>query len=144
MGDVVGDRELSKQLYAKSADTLIIDNQKLVLETDLARDFFPGGMIQRKSRLFVSINVVNTDILPITGNIETQTLYVINKDQIWISNPELRSDIYIPAFKAYWLSRNGPEWETGIFVDAIVSVKDLKTSEINYLIARNQKINRLD
>ena len=144
MGDVVDDSELIKELYAKSADTLIIDNQKFVLEIDLARDFFPGGMIQRKNRLFATINVVNTDSLPITHNIEIQKLYVINKDQIWISDPELRTDIYIPEFKAYRLSRNGPEWETGIFVDAIVSIKEVKTSAINYLIARNQKINRLD
>lgn len=144
MGTIVGDSELSKQLYTKSADTLIIDNQKLVLEIDLSRDFFPGGMIQRKSRLFASINVVNTDSLPITDKIEIQKLYVINKDQIWISDPESRTDIYIPIFKAYRISRNGPEWETGIFVDVIVSIKDLKTSEINFLIARSQEIIRTE
>lgn len=144
IGDIIDDAELCKQLYSKSVDTLIIDNQKLILETDLTRDFFPGGMIPEKRRLFASINIVNTDSLPISDKFEIQTLFIINKDQIWISNPERQDGIFIPAFKAYRISRNGPEWETGIFVDAVVSVKDLKTSNINYLIARSQKINRLD
>jgi len=144
IGNIVVDGGLHEQLYAKSVDTLFIDNQKLILETELARDFMPGIGIPSKRRLFATINVVNTDSLPISDKIEIGSFYVINKDQIWISDPVPQDGISIPAFKAHRLCRNGPEWETGIFVDAIVTIKEVKTATIHYLIARNRKINRYD
>jgi len=142
-GDMVVDDALLQQLNSQSVDTLKFDNQKLILETYLFRDFFPG-VVPNKRRLFASFNVINTDSLPISGRLEIETLYIVNKDQIWVSNPVRDTRLPIPTYKAYRISRDGPEWETGIYVDAIVSVKDLQTSVVYYLAAREQLIERLD
>jgi hypothetical protein len=143
--DVGVDTRLIEKLYLESKDTVVIDNQNLVLETDLYRDFFPG-VPKKNTKLNASISVVNCDSSFITDRFEIKTLYVINMDQVWISDPKSQDDPYTPIFKVSGISINGPEWETGIFVyiDVVLAIQDLSTAKLNYLIARNQKIMRLD
>ena len=142
-GDVGINSQLIERLYMDSKDTVIIDNQNLVLETDLYRDFFPG--VQKKNtRLFASISVANSDSSLITDKFEIKTLYVIYMDQIWISDPKSQDDQYTPIYKVSGISINGPGWETGIYVDVVLAIQDLSTAKLNYLIARNQIIKRLD
>ena len=50
----------------------------------------------------------------------------------------------VPEFKLNKLSRDGPEWNTGIYVDAIIMIVNSLTKEEYYLIARKQYINRSD
>ncbi len=48
LGDIVVDNELREYLYSKSNDTILVETQKLVLETELYRNFFPGGMPEKR------------------------------------------------------------------------------------------------
>jgi hypothetical protein len=142
-GDVVVDSQLYEKLYLNAEDTIKIDNQNLVLQTELYRDFFPG-VTKKHTRLFAPIYIVNTDSLLISKKFETKTLYVINKDQIWISTPNLQEGNTMPIYKVFRISKNGPEWETDIYVDVVVVIEDLNTGKINYLISRNQLITKTE
>jgi hypothetical protein len=142
-GDVVADSQLLEKLYLSAKDTLTIDLQNLILETELYRDFFPG-VPDRNTRLFALIFIVNTDSSLISKKFDIKTLYVINKNQIWISTPNPQDDIFLPISKVFALSKNGPEWDTGVNVDVVVTLEDLITGKIAYLIARQQLIERAD
>ena len=141
-GDVVVDSQLHDKLYLNAEDTIKIDNQNLVLQTELYRDFFPG-VTKKNTRLIASIYIVNIDSLQISNKLDIKTLYVINKEQIWISNLNSPEDM-MPIYKLYRLSTNGPEWETNIYVDVVAAIEDLNTKKINYLIARNQLITKVE
>jgi hypothetical protein len=43
-------------------------------------------------------------------------------------------------YKVFGISRNGPEWETGIYVDVVLTIEDLITGELKYLLASHQLI----
>ena len=142
-GDVVVDSQLHEKLYLNAVDTIKIDNQNLVLQTELYRDFFPG-VTKKNTRLFALISIVNIDSAQISKNFEIKTLYVINKEQIWISTPVLYDDNYMPIYKVFRISKNGPEWETNNNVDIVVAIEDYNTKTINFIIARNQIITRIE
>lgn len=141
-GDVVVDSQLNDKLYLNAEDTIKIDNQNLVLQTELYRDFFPG-VTKKNTRLFASIYIVNIDNLQISNKLDIKTLYVINKEQIWISTPNPQ-EVLMPIYKVCRLSTNGPEWETNTYVDVVVAIEDLNTKKINYLITRNQLITKVE
>jgi len=143
-GDIVIDNELRNLLYIDSKDTLNIDMQNLVLETELYRDFFPGGGIPEKRGLTASLNVRNIDSLLIEDNVDIVTLYVINGEQIWISTPESNDNYSIPDFILHRVSNDGPEWDTGNYVDVVVEIRGFSSSAYNYLISRDQLINRIE
>jgi hypothetical protein len=142
-GDVVDDSELLEKIYLNAQDSIEIDGQSLILETELYRDFFPG-VPDRNTRLMAPLFIVNTDSSLITKKFEIKTLYVINKEQIWISSPHPDDKNTTPMFKVFGISKDGPEWETGIYVDVIVTIEDLITSKVNYLIASHQIITRAE
>jgi len=147
--EVVVDYQLSEKLYLESKDTLVIDNQKLILETDLYRDFTPGVTKNTqestpKRGLIAPFSIVNIDSLPISKKFEIKKLYVINGDQIWISNPNAQQFNKLPLNKIFWISMNGPEWEPRIYVDVVVAIEDLNTSGIKYFIAKKQLISRIE
>lgn len=143
-GDIVVDTELINMLYNNSKDTLKIDLQKLVLETELYRDFFPGGGLPEKRGLTASLYVRNIDSLFISNNVEIVSLYVINGNQIWISTPENIDNYSIPDFMLHRVSNDGPEWDTGKYVDVVIEIRGFTSSANNYLIARDQLINRIE
>lgn len=105
-GDVVVDPKLLEKLYLEAKDTVIIDSQNFVLKTELYRDFFPGVQ-KTNTRLFASIYIINSDSSAITDKFEIKSLYIINKDQIWISAPKLKDDQYLPIWKVSGISING-------------------------------------
>lgn len=144
-GDIIYDSRLIENLYTNSSDTLIIENQKLILETELYRAFSPGGPINEKDhRLFASMNLVNIDSTLITQNYKVTKLYVININQAWTSTPESRTENYAPEYKAHFICKNGPEWETGIRVDVVISITDLTNNTEKFLISRNQIIEKIE
>ena len=139
VGEVVTDTPLFDKLYLNAKDTISIDNQKLVLQTDLYRNFMPGFLPKRRG-LNVYFEVVNTDSLIISKKFEVKDLYVLNGKQIWISDLKADTTSYLPVYEIRHYSTDGPEWETGIYVDVVVTIEDLTTSKIYYLIARKQLI----
>lgn len=143
-GEISTDEQLLQSLYSLSNDTLLIDNQKLVLETELYRNFFPGGIIPRDTRLVALIYVRNIDSLAISDKFSISKLYLINNDQIWISDPADPRNSSLSEFKISKISTDGPEWETGTYVDVIIKIENSLNSQISYLIAKEQLIIRIE
>ena len=142
--NVVEDSQLLASLYTNSVDTLVIQNNKYILETYLYRDFFPRLPIPRKSPLIADIYLVNLDSLPILDNIQIQKLYIIQNQLIWISSFKSGVQPKVPDFKLNKLIRDGPEWATNTYVDAVIKIVNNLTLEEYFLIARHQYIIRTE
>jgi hypothetical protein len=142
--DVTEDPDLLNSLYANSDDTLKIGKRELILETDLSRNLMPGGPIPTKRPLVALIFLVDIDSLPITPGINITRLYVIKDQLIWISKPVDSNQPRVPDFKLDKVSNDGPEWETGIYVDVVVEVVNNPPDEKYLLIARHQYIMKLE
>lgn len=144
-GDIVNDPELLNYLYEHATDTVLIENQQLVLEAYLYRNFTPGMLpSERNRRLIVSLSIVNIDSLDITGKLKAKELFVISGEQIWKSTPNENHGDYSPEFKKNLISRNGPEWSTGIYVDVVLKIEDLEYSNYKYILSREQRIDKVE
>ena len=135
---------LLNKLYSTSVDTLALQDDKYILDTYLNRDFFPGIGIGKKTSLIADIYLVNIDSTAIPSYIDIKKLYIIQDQLIWASTPIAGVQPGVPDFKLNKLSRDGPEWSTGIYVDAIIVIVNSLTKEEYYVIARKQYINRTD
>jgi len=140
--DVSENSNLVNSLHANSSDTIEIGTSKYILETYLSRDFMPG--YQHKRPLVALIYLVNIDSLPIPSNIDISKLYVIKDQLIWTSNPVDSNQPRVPDFKLDKLRNDGPEWDANIYVDVVAEVINKSTNEKILIIARQQKIKRLD
>lgn len=140
--DVSEDPNLVNSLYASSSDTINTGASKYILETDLSRDFMPG--YSHKRPLVALVFLVNIDSLPIPSIINISNLYVIKDQLIWTSKPVDSNLTQVPEFKLDKLSNDGPEWDTGIYVDVVAEVINKSTNDKYLIIARQQKIQRLD
>jgi hypothetical protein len=140
--DVSENSNLVNSLHANSNDTIEIGTSKYILETDLSRDFMPG--YQHKRPLVALIFLVNIDSLPIPSNIDISKLYVIKDQLVWTSNPSDSNQQQVPDFKLDKLRNDGPEWDVNIYVDVVAEVINKSTSDKILIIARQQKIQRLD
>ena len=140
--DVSDNPNLVNSLHADSNDTIEIGTSKYILETYLSRDFMPG--YQHKRPLVALIFLVNIDSLPIPSNIDISILYVIKDQLIWTSNPVDSNQPEVPDFKLDKLRNDGPEWDVNIYVDVVAEVINKSTGDKILIIARQQKIQRLD
>jgi hypothetical protein len=139
------DEALLNKLYSISVDTLTVQTQKFILETYLSRDFFPGIGIGKKSPpLIADICLVNIDSIAIPSYLDIKKLYIIRDQLIWESTPIDGVQPYVPNFKLNKLSKDGPNWDTGIHVNAIIMIVNSLTKEEYYLIARDQFIIRTE
>jgi hypothetical protein len=136
------DEALLNKLYLTSVDTLVLQDHEYILDTYLNRDFFPGIGIGKKTSLIADIYLVNIDSTAIPSYIDIKKLYIIQDQLIWASTPIGGVQPSVPEFKLNKLSRDGPEWNTGIYVDAIIMIVNSLTKEEYYIIARKQYINR--
>lgn len=146
LGEINNDPALIEKLYANSSDTLKIENQKLILETEIYRNLTPGGgpFNRKDRRLTAPIWIVNVDSTLITQKLSVSKLYVINNNQIWTSVPETNPENTTPDYKSFFISKGGPEWETGIYVDIVISIIDLANNNEKFIIARNQIITKVE
>ncbi len=143
-GRVITNQEFALALQNISKDTLTLDSHPYILETDLFRDFFPKAFGPKKHNLVVVIYLVNTDSVAVTNDFTANRMYVIHQDKIWMAELENTTVSGKPEYKVGRINSDGPEWETGIEVDVILQIVDKKSEEVSYLIARKQKIQRLD
>jgi hypothetical protein len=142
-GDVVTDVKLFNQLYRDSNDTICFGSDTFILETELYRDFFPGSL-RRLHKLVACIYLVNTDSLTIASSIDINKLYVIHEQSIWVSKPTGSHDKYTPVYKLLMISKDGPEWATGSYVDVIIEIRDKITASRYYLLAPEQLLQRIE
>lgn len=145
-GVIISDPALIEKLNTNSSDTIKIENQKFILETEIYRNLTPGGgpfnEIGRK--LIAPVWIVNTDSTLITQKLNVSKLYVIYNKQVWTSEPKTNPEITTPEYKTFFISKNGPEWETGIPVDVVISIFDLADYNEKFIIARNQIIRKVE
>jgi hypothetical protein len=144
-GDIINDLKEAQNLIDKSNDTITIDNQYLILETDIYRNLTPGGPLsKRDTRIVVPFWVVNIDSTLITDKFELSQLYIILENQIWISQPMIEKESYEVENRLHGISKSGPEWQTGLSVDIVLKMIDFETNEDKYLIARDQIIEKVE
>ncbi len=145
-GEIINDPALVEKLYANSSDTINIENQKLILETEIYRNFTPdGGPFNEKDRrLIAPIWIVNTDSTHITRKLSVSKLYIINNHQVWTSDPDTNPENTTPVYKSFFISKGGPEWEPEIYVDVVISIIDLANNNEKFIIARNQIIEKVE
>jgi hypothetical protein len=139
--EVIEDAEFLESLYQKAKDTLIGNNQRYSLKSELYRDFFPG-VIPEKSYLIASFYFGETDSLSIDRNLAISKLYVANGQQIWISSPMIKDQTL--DFQLHGTSTKGPLWETDIKVDVFLEIIDLNTNQSHYLINNAVNIDRIE
>ena len=140
---ILEDEDLINSLYERANDTLAFKSSEYILETVLYRNFMPGGPIPKNRPLITLLYLTNIDSLDISEDLKLDKVYVINGNLIFKSTPEYLDDISLPNYKQIYISRDGPEWETEIMVDVIVKITNQTTNEISYLIARDQKIEKV-
>lgn len=142
-GELIRDESLISQLYANASDTIQIDNQDLFLYTELWRNVSPGGPVDTKDRrLMAVIELVNTANSEITKDIVATKLYVINQNKLWKTIPEADPDSNFISRSEY-ISKDGPNWPTGIYVDVVISVLNIETNQEQFIIARDQYIDKI-
>ncbi len=137
------DPNLLSTLYTSASDTLQIETQKFFLSAYLYRDFMPTIPIKQKNPLVAVIRLVGLDSTKIPLNLDMTKLYVIKGDIIWISDPKDINDTN-SDYKVEKVSNNGPEWDTGIYVDIVVEISNPKTSNKSLLILKHQIIDRTE
>jgi len=138
------DKRQILQIKANAVDTLTIGSNSFVLDASLWRDFQP--ISPENGKPMISINwLMSTDSVKIPDNISMVKQYVIYKDEIWAANyEEVASTSGSSEYKIERISRDGPKWETGIFVDVIAQIHDSQTNKDYYIIRKNVLVERTD
>jgi hypothetical protein len=142
-GNVVSDPNLASELYSKSIDTLTFASCDYIFEINLYRDFFPTIPARKNHPLIAVAYLVNIDSLSVSKDLTIVRLYVINSSLIWITSLK-EGNSNIPEFKLERINAEGPEWYTGIYIDAILEVKSIMTMNTYFLISRHQYIERTE
>jgi hypothetical protein len=143
-GGIIEGQQFVSALYSNAVDTLFLAPNCYFAETQLYRNFFPGGPWRRKSPLTASIFMVNVDSLPIPPNLTITEIYVIKDQMAWISKPGAPGPDSYPDYKLNSVSTNGPAWETGIKVDVILKIVDNSNQKEYFLRAKDQEIQRIE
>lgn len=134
------DEGLIMELFNKSVDTLIIGENRFVLDAFLWRDFQP--MSPQNGKPLISINrLVDVDSLDIPDNIDLKKQYVIHNNLIWIAE-YTDEEHYTPSNMLKRVSRNGPKWGPDEFVDIVTIVNDSHRNLNYYLRVEDVYINK--
>ena len=130
-------------ILLSAADTLTLENQKIVMTTYMWRDFMPISPPGGKP-LAAIIYIETIDKSTISPSITSDAIYIVKGNEVWksnFSNEQLPSDVIIP-FRIVKIARDGPKWGPGIYVDVVVR---LKVNGASYLLKSSQQyIGRTD
>ncbi len=137
----VGTKKIDIEELIKSPTTVQIDSTTFTLSVYLWRDFMPISPIDGKPMLaVVSITTIDSSDFP--THIDADKFWVIDSANVWeaqlIDDPNSYLDYKI-AKKA----SDGPKWETGILVDAVVRLIE-NDSVYHYLKVEDIEITRTD
>jgi hypothetical protein len=134
--DLFLDKELVLRLKSKAQDTVIINENRFVLDVSLIREFSPicppNGQPMMSNVILREI-----DSVAIPKNIDLVKQYVILKDSIWFSNLSKVNKFNEKVEYQLWKHSNmGPKWGPNILADVIVAICDSITKK-EYLIRKN-------
>jgi hypothetical protein len=100
-----------------SPETLLIENNTLILDTYVWRDFMPISPPDGQP-MICSGFLKDVDSLPLVGGIIPTKQHVIFEDQVWSALP---SEINkFNDFSIEYVTRNGPKWGPDIYVDVVI------------------------
>lgn len=102
----------------KSPTTIQIDSTNFTLSVFLWRDFMPISPIDGKPMEAV-VNIMTTDSSDFPAHINADKMWVIDSAEIWETYLDDNS-ADDSLFKISKKASDGPKWETGILVDAVV------------------------
>jgi hypothetical protein len=142
-GDVYHDDRSLDDLYAKAQDTLQVRSQHYVIGPQLWRDFFPGAL-PKAHPMTAYISLRETDSTVFNEDLRIVKLYVIRENTIWKSTPVVSENGSYYKFEKLYVSRNGPEWDTGLLTDVIAEIEDAGRKESYFLISRNCQIEKIE
>lgn len=138
------DDERILHVMKNAKENQLIGANTFVLEAYIWRDFMPMMPDDDYNRGMRSVNwLVSTDSTPIPDNINMVKQYIIHKNKVWEAGYE---DEPYPLFpdRIMRISRNGPEWETGISVTVFSQIYDSETKTSFYLKCNDVLIHRTD
>lgn len=132
------DSELVSEL--KSApESLTIENNTLVLNTYLWRDFMPIAE-ENGSKLYAVHKLTEINEQPILSAIILKKQYVIKNDEIWTAEYSQTKTTHPHLLEGY--VNNGPKWGPHSEVDVVCEFEHLG---VTYrLLAKSQQIHRTD
>ena len=128
----------------KAADTLMVHEVGLAIETYLWRDFMPQSPPDGKPlRAAITVVPVNQEFLP--ADIDADKLWIINGQQVWSATlKSVRENMPSGNLtKLEKMAREGPKWGPGISVTVVIQIIDQK-GHSHLLKAENQLIYRTD
>jgi hypothetical protein len=111
----------------KAADTLMIHEVELVIETYLWRDFMPQSPPDGKPlRASISVVPLNQGFLP--DNIDADKLWIINNQEVWSTTLQsVRQNLPTEnRVKLEKMASEGPKWGPGISVTVVIQIMDQK------------------
>ena len=104
-------------------DTLIIENQSMILTSSLWRDFQPISPPNGKPMIaLVYIETTDSSLMP--SSINSDAIYIVYNSQIWKSffSAEERPPSELKPFRITKIAREGPKWGPFVYVDVIVRI----------------------
>jgi len=133
--------EIPIETLLSASDTVEVDSQKIFLTTYLWRDFMPVSPPNGKP-LIALVYMETVDSVEITSSLNPEAIYIINGNHVWSSYFSDENPPNNLSFKLAKIARNGPKWDSGIYVDVIVLLTFGK--ERIFLKASDQIIYRTD
>lgn len=135
--------DISIETLLSAPDTLIIENQKLVLSTYMWRDFQPISPPNGKP-LIALVYIETVDSSVIASSINAEAFYIVYNNQVWKSffTEENIPPSELKPFRITKIARDGPKWGPKIYVDVIVRIKINNGYQL--LRASEQYIGRTD
>jgi hypothetical protein len=121
-------------------DSVSISGTTYKLSSYLYRDFMP--MVNPGTNGLIAVAYVETaNHTPIDNSLSLTRIYIVKRNLIWES-PFSSFESANENYKTGAVMRNGPTWDTGIYVDVVVGFM-LKGNEY-FVKVTNQVINRTD
>ena len=102
----------------KSPTSIQIESTNFTLSVYLWRDFMPISPIDRKPMEAV-VHIKTSDYSDFPANLNADKMWVIDSAQIWETDL-VDNSAGDSLFQISKKASDGPKWQTGIFVDAVV------------------------
>ena len=141
---VINDIERARRLINQAEDTVSINGDTLFLDVYAYRNFFPSHNINNSPHeLIVTVELCGTKNHELSNEFILKEMFVINSNLIWI--PPTVSIVDVNSLNyVRWVAKNGPEWDTGKYVDVILRIFVVASETEKMIIARKQQIHRVE
>jgi hypothetical protein len=123
--------------------TASIAGQELTLATFLWRNFMPTTGPEAEIPLLATLTLQTTDQKPLPDGITVEQVWLINDDELWTTTELELFPLMTDSPHQTVKLRNGPGWDTGIYVDVVLQLRDSQ-QEICLIKAIGQEVERVE